>query len=115
MTTMAAKPFDAASLLVGDRAAQQAFLDEALATGDPEDIKRALGTLARARNVSALAAEVGVTREGLRKALSPAGNPTLSTLVALGNALDLKIFRARTAPAGRGTQKREPRTGRARG
>ncbi len=35
----------------------------------------ALGTVARARNVSQLARDAGMTREGIYKAFSPDGNP----------------------------------------
>ena len=51
---------------------------EAAADEDPGDgslIRAALNDIARAQNMSQLAREVGMTREGLYKALSDKGNP----------------------------------------
>ena len=46
---------------------------------------------ARARNMTALAQEVGMSRVGLNKALSGEGNPTLSTVLKVAKALGLKV------------------------
>lgn len=54
-------------------------------------IARALGVVARARNMTALAQEVGMSRVGLNKALSGEGNPTLSTVLKVAKALGLKV------------------------
>ena len=51
---------------------------EACAEEDPGDgslIRAALGDIARAQNMSRLARETGMSREGLYKALSEDGNP----------------------------------------
>lgn len=55
--------------------------------GDPALIVHALGVVARARNMSQLARETGLSREGLYKALSPDGNPTFSTVAKVAKAL----------------------------
>ena len=47
---------------------------------DPAFIVHALGVVARAKNMSQLARDTGLTREGLYKALSEEGNPTFSTI-----------------------------------
>ena len=47
--------------------------------------------MARARNMTALAQEVGMSRVGLNKALSGQGNPTLSTIMKVSKALGLKL------------------------
>ena len=47
--------------------------------------------VARARNMTALAREVGMSRVGLNKALSGDGNPTLSTVMKVAKALGLKV------------------------
>jgi probable addiction module antidote protein len=61
-------------------------------SGDnPAYIARALGAVARARNMTALAAEVGMSRVGLNKALSGEGNPTLATVMKVTKALGLKV------------------------
>jgi probable addiction module antidote protein len=54
-------------------------------------VSRALGTVARARNMSELARETGITREGLYKALSGEGNPSFATIVKVAHALGLKV------------------------
>jgi probable addiction module antidote protein len=50
------------------------------ADGDPALIVHAFGVIARAKNVSQLARDTGLSREGLYKALSPGGNPTFDTV-----------------------------------
>lgn len=67
----------------------EAVMEEA---GDnPAYIARALGAVARARNMTALASEVGMSRVGLNKALSGEGNPTLATVMKVTKALGLKV------------------------
>jgi probable addiction module antidote protein len=72
-----------------------AYLDAVLeeASDDPAFVVQALNTVARARqrNMTQLAKDVGITREGLRKALSTEGDPRLSTLVKLLSALGLRL------------------------
>ena len=58
---------------------------------DPAYIIHALGVVARARNMSELARNSGISREGLYKALSAGGNPSFSTVVKVANALGLRI------------------------
>ena len=58
---------------------------------DPAFIIHALGVVARARNMSQLARDTGLTREGLYKALSPEGNPTFSTVTKVAKALGFKF------------------------
>ena len=58
---------------------------------DPDFIVHALGVVARARNMSQLARDTGLTREGLYKALSPEGNPTFSTVAKIAKALGFQL------------------------
>ena len=58
---------------------------------DPAFIVHALGIVARARNMSQLARETGLSREGLYKALSPDGNPTFATVAKVAKALGFKF------------------------
>ena len=67
---------------------------EACAEEDPGDgslIRVALGDIARARNMSQLARKVGMSREGLYKALSDKGNPTFATVMKVAHALGLDL------------------------
>ncbi|MBI3672762.1 MAG: putative addiction module antidote protein, partial [Rhizobiales bacterium] len=68
------KPFDPAAYLRTD-AARAAYMTEALETGDAAFIADAVGVLARARGMSKVAKEAGLSRESLYRALSPEGNP----------------------------------------
>jgi probable addiction module antidote protein len=67
----------------------QACLEEA-----PDDatlLAAALGDIARARGMMGLAKKTGLTREGLYKALSKDGNPSLGTVLKVINALGMKL------------------------
>ena len=68
-----------------------AYINAALEDGEPAVISAALGDVARARGISQLAKETGVSRDGLYKALSPTGNPSLSTFQSVIAALGLKV------------------------
>ena len=71
----------------------QAYLEAILEEGgdDPAYIVHALGVIARAKNMSQLARETGLSREGLYKALSEEGNPTFATVAKIAKALGLQI------------------------
>lgn len=58
---------------------------------DPRAIIHAFSVIARAKNISQLAKDSGLTREGLYKALSPDGNPTFATVTKVARALGFKL------------------------
>jgi probable addiction module antidote protein len=91
-TTEQFAPYDSADYLV-DIEAAAAYLEAALeeADDDPAYIAQALGTIARSGNVSELARRVGMSREGLYKALSADGNPSFATIIKVAKALGLKL------------------------
>lgn len=68
-----------------------AYLEAALEENDPSLIAAALGDIARAKGMSQIAAETGLGRESLYKALSPEGNPEFSTILKVVNALGLRL------------------------
>ena len=85
-------PFDAANYLntVEDVAAYlEAIIEEG--DDDPTVITRALGAVARSRNFSEIARQAGISREGLYKALSAEGNPSLATIIKVSHALGLRL------------------------
>ena len=87
-------PFDPAEF-IDTPEAQRELLDDAVASGDGRYIAAALGTVARARGMTKVAAEAGVSREALYRALSEEGDPRLSTLLGVAKALGLTLaFRA---------------------
>lgn len=94
-----------------------AYLEAVMEEGgadDPAFLAVALGNIARARNMSQLARETGLSREGLYKALSGDGNPTLETVMKIAKALGLRLTilpasAQRIAPgSSRGASRRSP-------
>jgi probable addiction module antidote protein len=83
-------PFDAAEHLTSPEA-QAELLADAVESGNAGYLATALGTIARARGMTGVAKEAGVTREALYKALSADGDPRLSTFVGVVRALGLKL------------------------
>lgn len=67
------------------------YLEACQEEGDPALVAAALGDIARARNMTQLAEEAGMTRAGLYKALSAEGNPSFATVSKVAKALGLKI------------------------
>lgn len=82
--------FDAAKYLDDDES-QAAFLEDAAASEDSSYIAHALGVVARARGMTKIAKDAGVTREALYKSLSVDGDPRLSTLLGVMKALNLRF------------------------
>ena len=68
-----------------------AYLNAALEDGDISVVAAALGDIARAKGMTQLAKETGITRDGLYKALSPTGNPSFSTIQKVVKALGFKF------------------------
>ena len=84
------KPFDAADYLASEEDIDRYF-EQVEKTGEPRLILAALGDIARARNMSQLARQAGLTRPGLYKALSAEGNPSFDTINRVAEALGLRI------------------------
>ncbi|HEY5818413.1 MAG TPA: addiction module antidote protein [Mesorhizobium sp.] len=90
--------FDAAEYL--DTPESQAdLLADAFDSGDATYIAHALGVIARARGMTTVARDAGVTREALYKALSEKGDPKLSTLLGVMKALGVQLTAKPVAPA----------------
>ena len=87
-------PFDIADEL-GDDEAVAIYLDEALASGDPAYFAHALGKVAKARGMSRIAREAGLSRGSLYGALSVDGNPTIATLMEVMRSLGLRLGAAK--------------------
>ncbi|MBN8225701.1 MAG: putative addiction module antidote protein [Xanthomonadales bacterium] len=58
---------------------------------DPAAFAAALGTVARACNMSQLARDTGITREGLYKVLSADGNPSFATVMKVAKAFGVRF------------------------
>lgn len=60
----------------------------------PDDvggIARALGDIARAKGMTEVARDAGLSRESLYRALSENGNPTFDTVLKVAKALGLRL------------------------
>ncbi|MBW8830998.1 MAG: putative addiction module antidote protein [Burkholderiales bacterium] len=70
-----------------------AYLDAWLeqAPDDVSGIARALGDIARAKGMSQVAKEAGLSRESLYRALSEGGNPSFSTVLKVARALGVRL------------------------
>lgn len=79
----------------------QAALEQAGEEGGREALLSALRHVAEAQGMARVAERAGIQRESLYRALSPKGNPTLKTLVAVLDAAGLRLSIARRdeAPA----------------
>lgn len=92
--TVEVVPFDIADEL-GDDETVAIYLDEALASGDPAYFAHALGKVAKARGMTRIAREAGLSRGSLYSALSTDGNPTIATLMDVMRSLGLRLSAAR--------------------
>jgi probable addiction module antidote protein len=90
MSGMSTRTWDAAAHLQS-REDMAAYLEAALEDGDAVVVAAALGDIARASGMSAIAREAGLGRESLYKALSPGGNPELATVLKVVRALGLRL------------------------
>ncbi|KLP40821.1 addiction module antidote protein [Enterobacter ludwigii] len=70
-----------------------AYLDACIeeAGDDAAFIAKALGTIARARGMTQVARDAGVSRENLYRALSGSGNPEFGTILKVIKALGLRL------------------------
>ena len=66
-----------------------AWLDEA--PDDAAGIARALGDIARAKGMSQVAKDAGLSRESLYRALSAEGNPSFATVLKVAKALGVRL------------------------
>jgi probable addiction module antidote protein len=66
-----------------------AWLEEA--PDDVAGIARALGAIARAKGMSQVAKDAGLSRESLYRALSEDGNPSFATILKVAKALGVRL------------------------
>ncbi len=91
-TKMKTVPYDLAEQL---RTPEEmaAYLDAWFeeAPDDATGIARALGDIARARGMTQVARDAGLSRESLYKALSKDGNPSFATILKVASALGVRL------------------------
>jgi probable addiction module antidote protein len=84
-------PYDSADYLNTERDIKnylEAVFEEPV---DQQLLIHTLGVVARARGLTQLAKDTGITRGGLYKALSPTGNPSFETVAKIVGAFGLRL------------------------
>lgn len=87
---MGTRPFDAANYIENEAEAAL-YLSLMLEDGTSNEISAALGDIARARGMSKLAADTGLSRESLYKSLSGDRSPSADTLLKVIRGLGFKL------------------------
>ncbi|MFY8042957.1 MAG: addiction module antidote protein [Rhodoferax sp.] len=83
-------PYDPAADLASEQA-MATFMAEAFETSDAAYIAHALGVVARAKGMSQIAGQTGLSREQLYRSFSANGNPTLKSTLAVMKALGIVL------------------------
>ena len=85
-------PYDVAEHLRSPKE-MAAYLDAWFeeAPDDAAGIARALGDIARARGMTQVARDAGLSRESLYKALGEDGNPSFATVLKVARALGVRL------------------------
>ena len=83
--------FDPADYLTSSEAIAE-FVTDALETGDAVYIAKAMGVAARAKGMTEIAKETGLSREQLYRSFSEKGNPRLKTMLAVMKSLGVDLI-----------------------
>jgi probable addiction module antidote protein len=84
---------------LGSGEAIAVFMAEAFQTNDVGYISHALGVVARAKGMTQIASQTGLSREQLYRSFSEKGNPTLKTTLAVMKALGVQLTTKASAAA----------------
>lgn len=90
MNTIKTRPFDMANYLSNEEEITE-YLRQVLEDGDPAELAAALGDIARARGMTQLARDTGLSRESLYKSLSGERAPSSDTLFKVMRALGFQL------------------------
>ena len=82
--------FDLSEFLDSDDAICE-YLTQVLDDGDMEEAKRALGYVAKAKGMAAIAEQTGLGRESLYKTLKPETKPRFDTMLRILHAARLRL------------------------
>jgi len=96
-TPLETAPFDPAEALTDDESRLE-YLRLSFASGDPADIAEGLGTVARAIGMTQVAAEAGLARPALYRALAEDGDPALATVARVLATMGLRLSVERVTP-----------------
>ena len=84
------KEFDPAKFLKSDEAIRT-FIEDAFETKDAALIADCIGIVARAKGMTKIAEQTGLSREQLYRSFSQEGNPTLTTTLAVMDAIGFDL------------------------
>ena len=90
MNKIKTRPFDMAHYLRDEQDVAE-YLSQVLQDGDPTELASALGSIARARGMTQLAKDTGLSRESLYRSLSGERAPNSDTLFKVLKALGLQL------------------------
>ena len=90
MSKIKTRPFDMANYLGSEEEITE-YLRQVLEDGDPCELAAALGDVARARGMTQLARDTGLSRESLYKSLSGERAPSSDTLFKVMHAMGFKL------------------------
>jgi probable addiction module antidote protein len=82
--------FDASEYLDSEETIAE-FLSAALEDENPEVFLAAIGAVAKARGIAAIASSAGLGRESLYKALAPGAKPRYDTIMKVLHGLGVKL------------------------
>lgn len=100
MTELKLRTWDSAEYLKTEEDMAQ-YLEACLqeAGDDAAFLAKALGNITRAKGMSRLSRDTGMSQESLYKALSGEGNPSFATILKVTSALGIRLH-AQTASSG---------------
>ncbi len=84
------KPFDTSAFLDDDEVIAE-YLTAALEDSNPDVFLTAVGQVAKARGMGAIAEGAGLGRESLYKALTPGAKPRYDTVLKVLQSLGVKL------------------------
>ena len=90
MSNIKTRPFDMANYLNREEEIAE-YLRQVLEDNDPAELASALGDIARARGMTQLARDTGLSRESLYKSLSGERAPSSETLFKVIHAMGFKL------------------------
>lgn len=90
MSKIKTRPFDMANYIESDEDALE-YLRQVLEDNDPAELAAALGDIAKARGMTQLARDTGLSRESLYKSLSGERAPSSDTLFKVIHAMGFKL------------------------
>jgi len=96
MSTVKISEYDTAEFLDNEEIIAE-YLAAAMEDPNPDVFIAALATVARARGMTQLAKDAGLSRESLYKTLAPGAKPRFETIVKITKALGVSMTPAATA------------------